>query len=195
MLSVGRANDIGQWVRDRWALQAIVAVVAGMLFLYLHLELGRTFLYFYPPLRIPVLSLLWIALCIFLLREYRLQPSEVLLGLLMLFVAGLVVKLFIFDLAGWQVMGLMRYAGDRYSFTLAAMRLLDFGVIIAFLYAAYYMLSGNVSARAASVVFAPRPWRYCLCSPPWRPTHSCGITYRGCAQAVFRSSGRSSPWA
>ena len=71
----------------------------------------------------------------------------------MLFVAGLVVKLFIFDLAGWQVIGLMRYAGDHYSFSMAAMRLLDFGAIIAFLYAAYYMLSGNVSARAASVVF------------------------------------------
>ena len=69
-------NDIGQWVRDRWALQAMVAVVAGMLFLYLHLELGRTFLYFYPPLRIPVLSLLWIALCIFLLREYRLPAQR-----------------------------------------------------------------------------------------------------------------------
>ena len=106
VLSVDRANDIGQWVRDRWAVQAIVAVVAGMLFLYLHLELGRTFLYFYPPLGMPVLSLLWIALCIFLLREYRLQPNEVLLGLLMLFVAGLVVKLFVFDLAGWQVIEL-----------------------------------------------------------------------------------------
>ena len=152
-MAIDRGNDIGQWVRDRWAVQAVVAVVAGMLFLYLHLELGRSVLYFYPPLRMPVLSLLWIALCVFLLREYRLQRSEILLGLLVLFVAGVIGKLFLFDLAGWQVLDFMRYQGDSYSFTLAAMRLLDFGAIIAFLYAAYFMLSGGESARAVSLVF------------------------------------------
>jgi uncharacterized membrane protein len=71
----------------------------------------------------------------------------------MFFVAGTVGKLFFFDLAGWQVLDLMRYAGKDYSFTLAAMRLLDFGAIIAFLCAACYMLAGNLSARAARAAF------------------------------------------
>lgn len=153
VLPVGRANDIGQWVRDRWAVQAIIAVVAGMLFLYLHLELGRTFLYFYPPLRLPVLTLLWIALCIFLLREYRLRPSEVLLGLLLLFVSGLVAKLLFFDLMDWNVVDLMRYGGDHYSYSSATMRLLDWGAVIAFLGAACYALLGNFNARAAAMLF------------------------------------------
>lgn len=152
-IAVGRANDISPWVRDRWAVRSIVAVVAGMLFLYLHLELGRTVLYFYPPLRMPALTLVWIGLCLFLLREYRIQPSEVLLGLLTLFVVGSVIKLFFFDLPGEQILEVMRYVDDRYSFPGAAMRLLDFGAIIAFLCAAYYLLWSNASARPASVIF------------------------------------------
>jgi uncharacterized membrane protein len=118
----------------------------------LHLELSRTVCYFYPPLRLPLLSLLWIAMCIFLLRQYRLQPSEPLLAVLVLFVAGLVLKLFLFDLVGWQVLGVMRYGGE-YSFREATLRLMDFGAIIAFLCVAYYLLAGEHSARAAATVF------------------------------------------
>ena len=50
-----------------------------------------------------MLSLLWIALCAFLLREYRLRPNGVLLTLLMVFSVGMVLKLFCFDLASWHV--------------------------------------------------------------------------------------------
>ena len=152
-MSVGRANDIGQWVRDRSAMQAIAAVVIGMLFIFVHLELGRTLQYFYQPLQMPALSLVWIALCAFLLSEYLRRPNETLQGLLMIFTAGLVVKLFMFDLVGWHVVDLMRYGGDRYFFSLAAMRLLDFGAIIAFLCAAYYLLSGNEKPQGLGILF------------------------------------------
>jgi len=154
-MAVGRANDIGQWIRQRWAVRAIIAVVVGMLFIYLHLELNRSFDYFCPPLRLPVLSLLWIALCIFLLREYRIHPSDWLLALLMVFAGGLVLKLLFFDLVSWQVTAVMLYGGEHYSFAEAAMRLLDFAAIIALLGAAWYLLmSGDgISARAAGTVF------------------------------------------
>ncbi len=58
-----------------------------MAFLFLHLELDRTLLYLFPPLRLPVLSLLWIALCGYLLYEYLAARNTVVLGLLIVFTA------------------------------------------------------------------------------------------------------------
>jgi uncharacterized membrane protein len=91
-------------------------------------------------------------MCLFLLRQYRVRPSELLLAVLVLFVAGLVLKLFLFDLVGWHVLGVMRYDG-AYSFREAALRLLDFAAIIAFLCAACYLLVGQGSVRATAIVF------------------------------------------
>ncbi len=152
LLSVGSGNDVGPWIGRRWAVGAILAMVVGMLFLALHLEFSRSLFYFCEPLRLPMLSLLWIALCVFILHEYRMWPSDALLALLVLFAAGLVVKLFCFDLVAWHVVATMRYAAD-YSFLEAGMRLLDFGAIIAFLGCGYYLLAGNTNARSAGVVF------------------------------------------
>jgi hypothetical protein len=119
-----------------------------MLFVFLHLELNRSFGYLCEPLRMPVLSILWIALCGFLVYEYLARPSGFLLGALVTFVAALVAKLFFFDLPSWHVAGMMRYSGD-YSFVEAGMRLLDFGAIIAFLYFGFTLLVGDVRAKQA----------------------------------------------
>jgi len=148
-LAVGKANDIGQWVRERWAVRAGIAVALMMLFVYLHFELSRTLIYFYPPMRMPVLTLLWLGMCVLLLYEYLAERSMVLLGLLIAFVAGLLIKLFRFDLIGeWEVAGNMLYGGD-YSFVAATMRLIDFGTIVAFFCFAFYLLAGDLSARVA----------------------------------------------
>ncbi len=136
--------------------RAIAVVVVGMMFLALHLELNRSLGYFCEPLRLPVLSLLWVALCVFLLYEYRLRGSELLLGLLAVFVAGMAVKLFFFDLVAWRVGADMLYGGPDYVFLDGAMRLLDFGAIIAFLACGYYLLtatSGSDNARTAAYTF------------------------------------------
>lgn len=150
-LAIDRANDMVEWVRDRWAVRAAAIGLVAMLFVFLHLELNRTFLYLYPPMRLPILSLLWIALCAFLVYEYLARPSQLVLSALVVFVAALVVKLFVFDLPFWRVAGMKAYAGD-YSFLEAAMRLLDFGAIIAFLYCGFRLLVGNVQARQAGKV-------------------------------------------
>jgi uncharacterized membrane protein len=42
-LAVDRANDMAEWVRDRWALRAAMLGVVGMAFVFFHLELNRTF--------------------------------------------------------------------------------------------------------------------------------------------------------
>jgi len=150
-LAVDTANDISQWVRQRWMVLASVVAVLAMLFVYLHLELNRTFLYLCPPLRMPVLTLLWLAMSALLLYEYLARPNKVLLSLMLAFVAGLMVKLFFFDMVGWGVMTSMLYAGD-YSFVHATMRLLDFAVIITFLCMAFYLLIGDTPARSAGMV-------------------------------------------
>jgi uncharacterized membrane protein len=152
-LPVGRENDVDPWIARRWAIGAIVAMVVAMVFVALHLELNQSVAFFYAPLRLPMLSLLWIVLCIFLIGQHRRRPSDVLWGVLMLAVAGLVLKLGCIDLPAWHVVPMTYcYAGD-YSFLEAGMRLLDFGAIIAFFTCGYYLLSGKATARDRAVVF------------------------------------------
>ena len=169
LLPVGRDNDVGPWIGRRWAVGAIVAVVAGMLFFALHLEMSRTLCYFYPPLRLPVLSLLWIAMCIFLLRQYRRQPSDALLAVLMFFVAGLVVKLFCFDLAAWSVAATMLLRRPTTPSSMPAMRLLDFGgdhrLPLRRILLAVRQCERPHGRRLSS---AAPPWRCCSFSPPWK---------------------------
>jgi len=150
-LAVDKANDMAEWIRDRWAIRAAVIGVVAMLFVFLHLELNRSFLYLCPPLRLPVLSVLWIVLCGLLIYEYLARPSQLVLSALVVFVAALAVKLFVFDLPYWHVEGMKLYAGD-YSFLDAAMRLIDFGAIIAFLYCGFRLLVGDVRAKQAGQV-------------------------------------------
>ena len=100
-LAVDRAHDMAEWVRDRWAVRFAMLGVVVMAFLFLHLELNRTFLYLFPPLRLPVLSLLWIALCGLLLYEYLADRNTLILGVLIAFACVLLGKLFVFDLANW----------------------------------------------------------------------------------------------
>ena len=72
----------------------------------------------------------------------------------MLFVIGMVLKLLCYDLLEWHVTpAAMWYDGD-YSFLEAGMRLLDFGVMIAFLGGGYYLMTGNANARDAGKIFA-----------------------------------------
>ena len=157
MLAVARDNDVEPWIGRRWAMGAVVALVAAMMFLSLHLELNQSMGYFCESLRMPVLSLLWIALCAFLLREFRLRTSSVVLSLLMTFSVGMMVKLFCFDLPSWQVTHLMRYGTDNsYSFLDGTMRLLDFAAIVAFFGCGSYLLTrtaDNHDADTAGIVF------------------------------------------
>ena len=121
-----------------------------MLFFYLHLELNRTFGFIFPPLKMPILTLLWLGMCWLLLTEFRNTSNKIVLGLLGVFVTGLLLKLFCFDLPGWEVGENLLYGG-RYQFADAGFRLLDFGAVIAFFAFAYRLLLGQVAARKAGV--------------------------------------------
>lgn len=148
-LAVDKANDMAEWIRQRWAVRLATVVAVTMLLLFLHLELNRTFHFLFPPFRLPVLSLLWLALCLYVLYEYRAQANEALLGLLLVIVAAILGKLFLVDLRSWGA-EVMCYAGD-YSLLEAGMRLVDFGAILVFLGFGFWLLAGDAQARGPAV--------------------------------------------
>ena len=155
LLPVGKENDVRQWIGMREVTIGIVTAVVGMIFLALHLELNRSLAFFAEPLRLPLLSLLWVALCAFLLFEYRVRRSNVLLAILIAFVAGMVIKLFAFDLPAWHIGEDLLY-GSGYSFRDGALRLLDFGAMIALLVFGWNLLRttpGNFEAKSSGNLF------------------------------------------
>lgn len=144
------ANDISGIVRENWAIKALITGAIGMLFVYLHLELNRTFGVLLPPLRLPILTLLWLAMCGLLLWEYRSTGSQTIRTLLVLFVVGLLLKLFAFDLQAWHLTGRWLYHGP-YSFRDGALRFLDFGATVAFFVLGFRLLAGEHEARKIRV--------------------------------------------
>ncbi|MBU4400228.1 MAG: DUF2339 domain-containing protein [Planctomycetes bacterium] len=155
LLPVGKENDVKQLVGMREVTVGIAAAVVGMIFLALHLELDRSLAFFAEPLRLPMLSLLWVALCAFLLFEYRVYRNNVLLVLLFAFVAGMVIKLFAFDLPAWHIGEDLLY-GSGYSFREGALRLLDFGAMIALLVFGWNLLRttpDNFEAKSSGNLF------------------------------------------
>jgi len=138
---VDNANDVAQWIGTGSAVRATLAVAIGMLFLFLNLELNRSAGYLFPPSRVPVLSLLWLAICWIILGEYQANTRQPVLILLGISVAAVLIKLLRYDLDSWSLGETMLYGGS-YSFLDASMRLLDFGAIIAFLVLAYFRLAG-----------------------------------------------------
>ncbi len=146
-LAMASDNDIPQWVETPWAMIATVAAALGVLFVFLHLELNRTLLYLHSPLRMPVLTLLWMGMALVALLQYRRWRHPALLTLLVLLVGGALVKLFCFDLASWGVGPGLLYHGE-YVAVHGLMRLLDFGFMIAFLAGAYFALAGRRDVRA-----------------------------------------------
>jgi uncharacterized membrane protein len=150
-LAVDQSNDVADWVRTQWAVRYSIILVLGMGFLFLHLELSRTLNYLFAPCRLPVLTLLWLGMCLFLLYEYRASPSRPVLAFLALFVAGAMVKLVFFDLQSWQLGAAFMYGGS-YSFLDAVMRLVDFGAMAAFFILAYWWLKGEPALISAATL-------------------------------------------
>jgi uncharacterized membrane protein len=141
-LSLDADNDVKPWLKPDGAMAALIVFALGMLFVFLQLELYRSLGYLFPPLRPPVLTLLWLALGYLLAAVYLKRSLPALLTGLQLLLAVVLLKLIFFDLISWNLTAgdvwsgerawTILYAGD-YSFVAGLMRLLDFGLIIAFL--------------------------------------------------------------
>src|SRR5438067_7588225 len=119
---VSEENDIPGWIESAMAMRLAVAIALGMLFVYLHLEFNRTFGYLYQPVKLPLMTLLWLAMGALFLYELLVRESRARLVLLLVLVGGLFIKLFAFDLPGWHISEQMIYGG-AYSFGDALLRL------------------------------------------------------------------------
>jgi len=129
-LAVGRENDIGDVVPHSSAATTLLLLTIGTLFLSLHLELNRSVAFLVPGFQLPALTLLWVSMCVLLLREYVRSESDTVLAVFGLFVAGLIGKLMLFDIPFWKLSEHFWYDGP-YSFRAGSFRLIDFGAAIA----------------------------------------------------------------
>jgi len=155
LLPIGEDNDIHRTIGVGEVTIGVMAAVAGMIFLALHLEMNRSLGFFAEPLRLPVLSLLWVGMCAFLLHLYRLHRHNIFTALFFAFAAGMLIKLFAFDLPAWHIGGNLLY-GSGYSFQEGALRLLDFGAMIALLAFAWNLLRkspDSAEAKTSSILF------------------------------------------
>lgn len=151
--TVPEENDLPEMVPDAWALRALLGAGLAMLFVYLHLELNRTVGFAYAPIKLPVLTLLWLALCGVLLWDALARNSRVTLTLTTIGLAVVLAKLFAIDVPAWSLTERFVYHGD-YVIRDGLLRLLDFGTIVAFLLVAAMLLSGRQPNWDAAVIFS-----------------------------------------
>ena len=132
-IHVSSEIDLKKGIDEHTAGKAFFWVPVFILFIYLHLELNHTLYYLYSPVRLPILSLLWVLMCGFLLFQYMGTRKNSIFYLLLTFLGIVIVKLLFIDLQSWNIVfERLLYWGD-YSFIDSAMRFMDFGVILAFL--------------------------------------------------------------
>ncbi len=149
---VDPANDVAGWVPSAWALRLAVGMGLAMSFLYLHLEFNRTFGYLYQPMKLPLLTLLWLGMCGLLLYEVLQRKNQAWTTLLLVAVGGVLVKMLVFDLPSWQISGQLLYGGP-YSFRDAILRLVDFGAVVGFLVGGYALLTSRSQSVASLLGF------------------------------------------
>lgn len=151
--AVSAENDLPEVIPVNWAPRALVGMAVFMLFAYLHLELNRSVGYSYAPLKLPVLTLLWLVVCGLLLREAVTRNHRGLLNAATVAVFAVILKLLVIDIPAWSLSPQFLYAGG-YSLHDAALRLLDFGAVVGFFALAYACVAGKPRDVDAATVFA-----------------------------------------
>jgi uncharacterized membrane protein len=151
-LAVTRENDTRDWFGTLPLPNLLTVALLGMLFLYLNLEFHRTFGDIYAPLRQPMMTLLWVAMCGYLLSKLLRYPGKLFESIFGIGVAALLFKVLAFDLNVWGIGPEMRYVGD-YSGQDAIFRLFDFAILIGFLaWAASRVMAKQVAGDVAAVL-------------------------------------------
>jgi len=129
---ISRTNDTSEWIRGNWVIASLIGIIFAMIFLYSNLEVNRTCGFLYPPARLPALTALWVAAGAALLFLHLVFTSRIALYFLVMFAAGMLIKLFTVDVFSWGFRPHYYMYGHAYSFLDAGMRLLDFAMVLAF---------------------------------------------------------------
>ena len=130
---IAPGNDIGAVPLPSFAEVAVAGIVA-MAVVYFHLEVDRTVGFLHMPLRLPMLTILWIGAAMFLFSRIRVWREEIGIPLFVAAVAAVLLKLCLWDLWSWGLQPDFVYAG-AWSGHEALMRLVDFGAVTGFLVA------------------------------------------------------------
>jgi hypothetical protein len=106
------------------------------------------------PLRLPMLTVLWCAMAVFLLGQYLRGSStpQAMFVVMCVFLIGAIVKILAVDLASWKFSESWIY-NLEYSYLDAGMRLLDFGVVLAFLFSVWGLFIGRSAERNLAPAF------------------------------------------
>jgi len=136
--TIDQGNDIQWSVGKTSVVRVFISAIVGMLFFGLNFEFARTLGYFYPPLIQPAMTLIWIALAVYLFNIRKVTEKRKLVTVLLdLIIICVMAKLVLFDMSQWGTsLNLLKYGGF-YSFEDGFMRLLDFGLIGIFAYYAW----------------------------------------------------------
>ncbi|MDG3002324.1 DUF2339 domain-containing protein [Paludisphaera mucosa] len=121
--------------------KGLVIVAAAMAFLFLHLEIARTVGDLFPAATATALTFLWLAACLALIVQARPGAAPAAWIALAFAIAGVLIKVAVYDLSGWGLDPTFTYGGD-YSPLDALMRTLEFGAVTGFLAFAATRLRG-----------------------------------------------------
>jgi uncharacterized membrane protein len=126
-------NDIGA-VSLPSLVEVPVAAIVAMTVIYLHLEVDRTVGFLHMPLRLPMLTILWMGGAMFLFSRICVWGEAIGIPLFVAAVAAVLLKLCLWDLPSWGLQPDFVYAG-LWNGHAALMRLVDFGAVTGFLVA------------------------------------------------------------
>lgn len=143
---IAAANDTPVVVETGSFMRFATAAALVILFVYLNLEFSKTLGVFYAPLKLPLLTVLWLALCGLLLVEAISTSRHLMLFALGAAVAFVFGKVLLFDIPSWNLAAGFYYGGG-YSFRDSMLRLLDFASVIGFLSVASIALVKQADAQ------------------------------------------------
>jgi len=146
---ISRENDIGIAIEHGGVGSAALLISFGALFLYLHLEINRTFGVIYEASRLPLLTILWLGLATLLLKEFLRNAGQAALNILALLFIAIFIKLFSADLKSWNFRSDFTYG--EWLLEGAFFRLVEFGGIILFLTWAFRRLAEESAFRIPEV--------------------------------------------
>lgn len=142
---IGRSNREAGTILDRsrrfdpedlsplgWVTLCLSAFGGVLIFLVMQLEFDRTFGYLAPTMRLPMMTILWVALVGLLIQLYRRYNTPILETIIGIVVVIVLVKLFAIDLVSSHLNPTGTFHWDA-----CMMRLLDFGSVIAMLAIGY----------------------------------------------------------
>jgi uncharacterized membrane protein len=158
-LRVTAGSDTRNRVPSGIASVVLQGFVVLFVFLFLHMELNTMFTYC-EPMRLPMLSLLWCGLAVyFLWRFLQSSPTaesararQFCFGAMCVALVVVLVKLLLIDAAAWKLRESWIY-GIEYSLLYAAMRLIDYGVVLAVLFGAWGLLARRRGESLPAAVF------------------------------------------